>query len=40
MSYQTDEEIEEAGKHKISVSLLEGDFENTSLESMKIHKVN
>ena len=32
--------IDEAGKHTISVSLLEGDFENTSLESMKIHKVN
>lgn len=31
--------IEEAGKHQISVSLIDGDFEKTSLESIKINKV-
>lgn len=31
--------IKEAGKHQISVSLIEGDFEKTSLESMRIYKV-
>ena len=31
--------IKKAGKHQISVSLVEGDFEKTSLESLKIYKV-
>lgn len=31
--------IPESGKHQISVSLIEGDFEKTSLESIAIHKV-
>ena len=30
--------INEAGKHSISISLIEGDFEHTSLESMEIYK--
>ena len=31
--------IKKAGKHRISVSLIEGDFEKTSLESMDIYRV-
>jgi len=31
--------IEKAGKHQLSVSLIEGDFEKTSLESISISKV-
>ena len=32
-------QIKGAGKHQISVSLIEGDFENTSLESIELNKV-
>ena len=31
--------IKKAGKHKITVALVDGDFENTSLESMEIRRI-
>jgi len=31
--------IDESGKHQLSVSIIDGDFEGTSLESITIHKV-